>query len=73
MTSWRSEGASSASRPTRVAKIENVRVAGIEVARDHARRPGVPMAYGTDLLGEMHRAPVGGVRHPRPRAAGRMR
>ena len=37
-----------------VAKVEHVRVAGME-SLSIMREAGLPMAYGTDLLGEMHR------------------
>ena len=48
------EGASLGLPPESVAKIDDVRLAGLrslEVMRD----AGLPMAFGTDLLGPMHR------------------
>ncbi len=48
------EGASLGLPPDSVAKIETVRQAGLEsLTIMHAA--GLPMAYGSDLLGEMHR------------------
>ncbi|KQU86441.1 peptidase M38 [Ensifer sp. Root31] len=37
-----------------VAKVENVRIAGME-SLEIMRRVGLPMAYGSDLLGDMHK------------------
>ena len=48
------EGASLGFPPDSVAKVEVVRAAGME-ALAILREAGVTMAYGTDLLGEMHR------------------
>ncbi len=48
------EGASLGLPPASVAKIEDVREAGL-AALETLRDAGVMMAYGTDLLGEMHR------------------
>ncbi|AWN45324.1 peptidase M38 [Methylobacterium terrae] len=48
------EGASLGLPPASVAKIEDVREAGLS-ALETLRDAGVMMAYGTDLLGEMHR------------------
>ena len=48
------EGASLGLPPESVAKIENVRSAGLR-ALEIFRDAGVPMGYGTDLLGDMHR------------------
>ncbi|WP_372622662.1 metal-dependent hydrolase family protein [Falsiroseomonas sp.] len=48
------EGASLGLPPESVAKIDTVRVAGLE-SLDRMRRAGLTMAFGTDLLGEMHR------------------
>ncbi len=48
------EGASLGLPPASVAKIEDVREAGLH-ALETLRDAGVMMAYGTDLLGEMHR------------------
>lgn len=39
--------------PESVAKIEHVRLAGLEALKIYANA-GVPMAFGSDLLGEMH-------------------
>ncbi len=48
------EAASLGMRPESLAKIETVRQAGLDsLAIMHGA--GLPMAYGTDLLGEMHR------------------
>jgi imidazolonepropionase-like amidohydrolase len=41
-------------KPESVAKIETVRKAGIE-SLDIMRRAGLPMAYGSDLLGGLHK------------------
>jgi imidazolonepropionase-like amidohydrolase len=48
------EGASLGFPPDSVAKIDDVRLKGLE-SLEIMHRAGVPMAYGTDLLGEMHR------------------
>jgi imidazolonepropionase-like amidohydrolase len=48
------EAASLGMRPDSVAKIETVRRAGLE-SLSILQEAGVPMAYGTDLLAEMHR------------------
>ncbi len=48
------EGAALGLRPDSVAKIETVRQAGLE-SLHVMQAAGLPMAYGTDLLGEMHR------------------
>ena len=40
--------------PASVAKVDSVRLAGME-SLSIMRAAGLPMAYGTDLLGEMHR------------------
>ena len=40
--------------PNSVAKVEDVRLAGME-SLAIMRKAGLPMAYGSDLLGEMHR------------------
>jgi imidazolonepropionase-like amidohydrolase len=48
------EGAALGLPPASVAKIEDVRSAGL-AALGTLREAGVMMAYGTDLLGEMHR------------------
>ena len=47
------EGAQLGLRPDSVAKIETVRQAGL-ASLDVMRSAGLPMAYGSDLLGEMH-------------------
>ena len=47
------EGASLGLRADSVAKIEAVRRAGLE-SLSVMQRAGLPMAYGSDLLGEMH-------------------
>ena len=47
------EGASLGLPPDSVAKIETVRAAGL-ASLDIMRSAGVPMAYGSDLLGPMH-------------------
>jgi imidazolonepropionase-like amidohydrolase len=49
-----SEGASLGFPPSSVAKVDNVRLKGME-SLEIMRSAGLPMAYGTDLLGEMHR------------------
>jgi imidazolonepropionase-like amidohydrolase len=49
-----SEGASLGFPAASVAKIDSVRLKGME-SLDIMRTAGLPMAYGTDLLGEMHR------------------
>jgi imidazolonepropionase-like amidohydrolase len=49
-----SEGASLGFPPDSVAKIETVRRAGLE-SLSAMHDAGLPMAYGTDLLGPMHR------------------
>jgi imidazolonepropionase-like amidohydrolase len=41
-------------KPESVAKIETVRRAGLE-SLDIMRRAGLPMAYGSDLLGGLHK------------------
>jgi imidazolonepropionase-like amidohydrolase len=48
------EGASLGLGPESVAKIDDVRLAGLE-AVERMRRAGLMMAFGTDLLGPMHR------------------
>jgi imidazolonepropionase-like amidohydrolase len=48
------EGASLGLPPESVAKIDTVRLAGLE-SLEKMRRAGLTMAFGTDLLGEMHR------------------
>ncbi|MDQ2082773.1 amidohydrolase family protein [Xanthobacteraceae bacterium Astr-EGSB] len=48
------EGAALGFPPESVAKVEDVRSAGME-ALDIMCRAGLPMAYGSDLLGDMHR------------------
>ena len=48
------EGASYGLPPSSVAKIDDVRLRGLE-SLDIMREAGVTMAYGTDLLGAMHR------------------
>jgi imidazolonepropionase-like amidohydrolase len=48
------EGPSLGITPDSVAKVEVVRSAGME-SLDIMYKAGLPMAYGTDLLGEMHR------------------
>ena len=50
----KAEGASLGFPPDSVEKVEVVRARGLE-ALSLLREAGVPMAYGTDLLGEMHR------------------
>jgi len=49
-----SEGASLGFPATSVAKIDNVRLKGLE-SLTIMEKAGLTMAYGTDLLGEMHR------------------
>jgi imidazolonepropionase-like amidohydrolase len=49
-----SEGPALGFPPDSVAKVDVVRVAGME-ALSILREAGVPMAYGSDLLGAMHR------------------
>jgi imidazolonepropionase-like amidohydrolase len=49
-----SEGLSLGFPPDSVAKVENVRAAGME-SLAIMRKAGLPMAYGSDLLGAMHR------------------
>jgi imidazolonepropionase-like amidohydrolase len=48
------EGASLGLPPESVAKIDTVRLAGLE-SLEKMRRAGLTMAFGTDLLGAMHR------------------
>jgi imidazolonepropionase-like amidohydrolase len=48
------EGESLGLPPESVAKIDTVRLAGLE-SLEKMRRAGLTMAFGTDLLGEMHR------------------
>jgi imidazolonepropionase-like amidohydrolase len=48
------EGASFGLGPESIAKIETVRRGGLE-SLDIMRRAGLTMAFGTDLLGQMHR------------------
>ena len=48
------EGASLGLPPVSVAKVDDVRLAGLR-SLDTLRSAGVTMAYGTDLLGAMHR------------------
>ncbi|WP_133770636.1 metal-dependent hydrolase family protein [Enterovirga rhinocerotis] len=50
----KNEGASLGLPPASVAKIDDVRLAGLE-SLEIMRKAGVTMAYGTDLLGPMHR------------------
>lgn len=50
----KNEGASLGLGPESVAKIDTVRLAGLE-SLEKMRRAGLTMAFGTDLLGEMHR------------------
>lgn len=50
----KSEGASLGLPPASIAKIDDVRLAGLE-SLGIMREAGVLMAYGTDLLGPMHR------------------
>jgi imidazolonepropionase-like amidohydrolase len=49
-----SEGASLGFPPDSIAKVENVRAAGMD-SLAIMRKAGLTMAYGSDLLGEMHR------------------
>jgi imidazolonepropionase-like amidohydrolase len=49
-----SEGVSLGFPPDSIAKVEKVRVAGMD-SLVIMRKAGLPMAYGSDLLGEMHR------------------
>ena len=49
-----SEGVSLGFPPDSIAKVEKVRVAGMD-SLAIMRKAGLPMAYGSDLLGEMHR------------------
>ncbi len=63
------EGARFGLPPESVAKIEDVREQGLD-ALDILHEAGVMMAYGSDLLGEMHRPPIGRVRPARRAAAG---
>jgi imidazolonepropionase-like amidohydrolase len=49
-----SEGGSLGFPPDSIAKVEVVRAAGME-SLEIMKKAGLPMAYGTDLLGEMHR------------------
>jgi imidazolonepropionase-like amidohydrolase len=49
-----SEGAKLGLPATSVAKIDDVRLAGLE-SLEIMRKAGLTMAYGSDLLGEMHR------------------
>ncbi|WP_299260697.1 amidohydrolase family protein [uncultured Kushneria sp.] len=48
------EGAQYGLKPDSVAKIDDVRLAGLESLKI-MREAGLTMAYGSDLLGEMHR------------------
>jgi imidazolonepropionase-like amidohydrolase len=48
------EGAAFGLRPESIAKIETVRMAGLE-SLDIMRRAGLPMAFGSDLLGQLHK------------------
>ncbi|MBX9752841.1 MAG: amidohydrolase family protein [Roseococcus sp.] len=48
------EGASLGLGPESVAKIDDVRLAGLE-SLERMRKAGLMMAFGTDLLGPMHR------------------
>ena len=50
----RNEGASLGLPPASVAKIDDVRLAGLG-SLEKMHRAGLTMAFGTDLLGEMHR------------------
>lgn len=50
----KSEGGSLGLAPESVAKVDTVRVAGME-SLDIMMKAGLTMAYGSDLLGEMHR------------------
>ncbi|GAU82282.1 amidohydrolase family protein [Bosea sp. BIWAKO-01] len=49
-----SEGGKLGFPPDSIDKVENVRVAGMD-SLAIMRKAGLPMAYGSDLLGEMHR------------------
>jgi imidazolonepropionase-like amidohydrolase len=49
-----SEGVSLGFPADSIAKVEKVRVAGMD-SLSIMRKAGLPMAYGSDLLGEMHR------------------
>jgi imidazolonepropionase-like amidohydrolase len=49
-----SEGVSLGFPPDSIAKVEKVRVAGMD-SLAIMRKAGLPMVYGSDLLGEMHR------------------
>lgn len=49
-----SEGGKLGFPPDSVAKVEKVRVAGMD-SLAIMKKAGLPMAYGSDLLGEMHR------------------
>jgi imidazolonepropionase-like amidohydrolase len=49
-----SEGSSLGFPPDSIAKVEVVRAAGME-SLAIMKKAGLPMAYGSDLLGEMHR------------------
>lgn len=49
-----SEGASLGFPAASISKIDDVRLSGLE-SLDVMRKAGLVMAYGTDLLGEMHR------------------
>lgn len=48
------EGATLGLKPDSVAKIETVRRSGLE-SLDTMRAAGLPLAYGSDLLGDMHK------------------
>jgi len=50
----REEGAALGLPPESVAKIDDVRLAGLH-SLEVMRAAGLPMAFGTDLLGPMHR------------------
>ena len=50
----KSEGASLGMLPVSIAKIDDVRLRGLE-SIEIMHKAGVTMAFGTDLLGEMHR------------------
>ncbi|MBY0337417.1 MAG: amidohydrolase family protein [Acetobacteraceae bacterium] len=50
----KAEGASLGLLPESVAKIDDVRLKGLE-SLEVMHRAGLPMAFGTDLLGPMHR------------------
>ena len=50
----KSEGPQLGLPPASIAKIDDVRLAGLE-SLEIMRKAGVTMAYGTDLLGPMHR------------------